>query len=69
MVIAISPREKTLLGSMSSKKPGVMALATVAARILLSVFVTLKGLVSEIRPVFFLGSKKRRPKLNPSGGG
>src|SRR4051794_1507010 len=35
----------------------------------LSVLVTLIGRVSEIRPVFFLGRRKRRPLLKPGGGG
>ena len=46
-----------------------MFLATAAARIRLSVLVTLRGRVSEMRPVCFLGRRKRRPLLKPGGGG
>ena len=41
---------------------------TTMASNLLSVLATLIGLVSETRPVFFLGSKKRLAKLKPAGG-
>jgi len=47
---------------------GMIDLAMVAARILLSALVTLRGRVSETRPVCFLGRRKRRPKLKPGGG-
>src|ERR1700750_1356089 len=47
----------------------MIVLATVAAKSLLSVLVTLRGRVSEIRPVSFLGRRNRRPWLKPSVGG
>ena len=47
----------------------MIALATEAARMRLSVLVTLRGLVSEMRPVGFLGKRKRRPRLKSGGGG
>src|SRR4051794_23360393 len=46
----------------------MMPRATAVARSLLSVLVTLRGRVSERRPVCFLGRRKRTPRLNPSGG-
>jgi hypothetical protein len=52
-----------------SKTAGIMALAEAAARIRLSVLVTLRGRVSDIRVVCFLGRRKRRPRLKPGGGG
>ena len=46
-----------------------MPLAMTAASMRLSVLVTLIGRVSDIRPVNFLGIKKRTPQLKPGGGG
>ena len=48
-------------GSTRAETAGMMMVATVAAKMRLSVLVTLIGRVSETRPVCFFEMRKRRP--------
>lgn len=65
MLAAVDASEEALLAWVNVVR---MARAIVAARMRLSVLVTLRGRVSATRPVSFLGRRKIRPSLNPSGG-